>query len=78
MKETADYLGNTPAVCRASYIHPRVIDLFHGGVTINEDLQAIGEARIMVSWHSKERWRLPWSRCCETRRLPAPPPVASG
>ena len=43
VKETADYLGNTPAVCRASYIHPRVIDLFHGGVTINEELQAIGE-----------------------------------
>ena len=42
VKETADYLGNTPAVCRASYIHPRVIDLFHGGVTINEELQAIG------------------------------------
>ncbi len=43
VKETAEYLGNTPAVCRASYIHPRVIDLFHGGVTINEELQAIGE-----------------------------------
>ncbi|HEX4016560.1 MAG TPA: DNA topoisomerase IB [Frankiaceae bacterium] len=43
VKETSDYLGNTPAVCRASYIHPRVIDLFHGGVTIHEDLQSIGE-----------------------------------
>jgi DNA topoisomerase IB len=43
VKETAEYLGNTPAVCRASYIHPRVIDLFQGGVTINEELQAIGE-----------------------------------
>jgi DNA topoisomerase I len=43
VRETADYLGNTPAVCRASYIHPRVIDLFHGGVTISEDLQSIGD-----------------------------------
>ncbi len=43
VRETSDYLGNTPAVCRASYIHPRVIDLFHGGVTINEELQSIGE-----------------------------------
>ena len=43
VKETADYLGNTPAVCRASYIHPRVIDLFQGGVTIHEELQSIGE-----------------------------------
>src|ERR1700712_3848072 len=44
VKETADYLGNTPAVCRASYIHPRVIDLFMGGVTVQEDLDSIGEA----------------------------------
>src|ERR1700750_2473130 len=26
VKEVAHYLGNTPAVCRASYIDPRVID----------------------------------------------------
>lgn len=43
VKETAEYLGNTPAVCRASYIHPRVIDLFEGGVTIAEDLVSIGD-----------------------------------
>jgi DNA topoisomerase IB len=43
VKETSEYLGNTPTVCRASYIHPRVIDLFHGGVTILEELQSIGE-----------------------------------
>jgi DNA topoisomerase IB len=43
VKETAAYLGNTPAVCRASYIHPRVIDLFQGGVTIAEDLMLIGD-----------------------------------
>ena len=43
VKETADYLGNTPSVCRASYIHPRVIDLFMGGVTIAEDMEALGK-----------------------------------
>ncbi len=32
--ETARYLGNTPAVCRASYIDPRVFDRFQGGLTI--------------------------------------------
>ena len=32
--ETARYLGNTPAVCRASYIDPRVFDRFSGGLTI--------------------------------------------
>jgi DNA topoisomerase I len=30
----AAYLGNTPAVCRASYVDPRVIDRFQAGVTI--------------------------------------------
>ena len=34
IRETADYLGNTPAVCRASYIDPRVFDRFDGGLTI--------------------------------------------
>ena len=30
----AGYLGNTPAVCRASYVDPRVIDRYREGVTI--------------------------------------------
>ena len=30
----AQYLGNTPAVARASYIDPRVFDRYRGGVTI--------------------------------------------
>ncbi len=30
----AAYLGNTPAVCRASYVDPRVIDRFQAGTTI--------------------------------------------
>jgi DNA topoisomerase I len=34
VKEVADVLGNTPAVCRASYIDPRVIDRFLNGETI--------------------------------------------
>ena len=32
--EVAHYLGNTPAVCRRSYIDPRVIDRFNDGATI--------------------------------------------
>jgi DNA topoisomerase I len=35
VKETARYLGNTPAVCRASYIDPRVFDRYDGGLTIS-------------------------------------------
>jgi DNA topoisomerase-1 len=34
VKEVAGYLGNTPAVARASYIDPRVFDRFEGGLTI--------------------------------------------
>ncbi|MGH2865068.1 MAG: DNA topoisomerase IB [Solirubrobacteraceae bacterium] len=41
IKTVAAYLGNTPAVCRASYVDPRVIDRFQAGVTIAE---AVGRA----------------------------------
>jgi DNA topoisomerase IB len=34
VREVASYLGNTPAVCRASYIDPRVFDRFDGGATV--------------------------------------------
>jgi DNA topoisomerase-1 len=34
VNEVARFLGNTPAVCRASYIDPRVFDRFDGGVTV--------------------------------------------
>jgi DNA topoisomerase I len=42
IKETAHYLGNTPAVCRASYIDPRIFDAFRGGLVL--DPQVIEEA----------------------------------
>lgn len=42
IQEVAHYLGNTPAVCRASYVDPRVIDLYDAGVTIRWDLTQIG------------------------------------
>ena len=34
MIEVAEYLGNTPAIARSSYVDPRVIDLYEGGTTI--------------------------------------------
>jgi DNA topoisomerase I len=34
VRQVARYLGNTPAVCRASYIDPRVFDRFDGGLTV--------------------------------------------
>jgi DNA topoisomerase-1 len=38
VKETAHYLGNTPAVCRASYIDPRVFDAYRGGLVLDRDV----------------------------------------
>ncbi len=38
IKRVAERLGNTPAVCRSSYVDPRVLDRFRDGKTI--ELQA--------------------------------------
>jgi DNA topoisomerase I len=43
VKEVAYYLGNTPAVARASYIDPRVFDCFAEGRTIRPVLDELGE-----------------------------------
>jgi DNA topoisomerase-1 len=43
VKEVAYYLGNTPAVCRASYIDPRVFDRYRDGVTIGGALDRLGD-----------------------------------
>jgi DNA topoisomerase I len=36
--EVADYLGNTAAVARSSYVDPRIIDLFEDGRTVDPDI----------------------------------------
>jgi hypothetical protein len=43
VQEVAHYLGNTPAVCRASYIDPRVFDRYLSGWTIAGALGDIGD-----------------------------------
>lgn len=43
VREVAGYLGNTPAVARASYIDPRVIELYCEGITIAPMLGDLGE-----------------------------------
>ncbi|MFF3439185.1 DNA topoisomerase IB [Streptosporangium sp. NPDC002721] len=40
--EVAEYLGNTPAVARASYIDPRVIDAYNRGRTVASALDRLG------------------------------------
>jgi DNA topoisomerase I len=43
IQEVAHYLGNTPAVCRASYIDPRVFDRYQDGYTIGGALDRLGD-----------------------------------
>jgi DNA topoisomerase IB len=42
IKDVANYLGNTPAVCRSSYIDPRVFDRFRSGWTILGAIDSVG------------------------------------
>jgi DNA topoisomerase IB len=53
VREVADQLGNTPAVCRSSYIYPRIIDDYLAGVTIAPALEGLDEAK-MGEWEYRE------------------------
>jgi DNA topoisomerase IB len=41
----AEQLGNTPAVCKASYVDPRVVDRYESGETVADALAEAGRAR---------------------------------
>jgi DNA topoisomerase-1 len=41
IKTVAAYLGNTAAVCRGSYVDPRVIDRYNAGVTIARTIEGL-------------------------------------
>jgi DNA topoisomerase IB len=43
-REVARYLGNTPTVCRDSYIDPRIFERFYAGETIVVDLDALADS----------------------------------
>ncbi len=36
VKKVSEQLGNTPTVCRSSYIHPKIIKFYENGVTLEE------------------------------------------
>jgi len=38
-QEVAHYLGNTPAVCKSSYIDPRIVDHYQSGATIADVIE---------------------------------------
>jgi DNA topoisomerase IB len=40
----AEHLGNTPAVCKASYVDPRVVDRFENGETVADALEKAADA----------------------------------
>jgi DNA topoisomerase I len=42
VKNVSEYLGNTPSVCRSSYIDPRVFDRFDSGESIRPRLDELG------------------------------------
>lgn len=44
IKSTARQLGNTPAVCRKSYIHPDVLDAYQSGTLLRAMKQQVAEA----------------------------------
>ncbi|MBI2708146.1 MAG: DNA topoisomerase IB [Actinobacteria bacterium] len=48
VKEVAHYLGNTPAVCRKSYIDPRIVDRYHAGATVQDALVALEDDNVVV------------------------------
>ncbi|MCU1463341.1 MAG: topoisomerase [Acidimicrobiales bacterium] len=48
MDEVAHYLGNTPAVCRSSYVDSRLVDSYMAGSTIAAALVDVGGGRDRV------------------------------
>jgi DNA topoisomerase IB len=56
--EAADYLGDTPAVARSSYVDPRVIDRFEHGETIADWLPRPPHLDQLSTGGSKQRGRL--------------------
>ena len=43
VKAVSEYLGNTPAVCRKSYIDPKLLDRFDAGETIGAALDSLAD-----------------------------------
>lgn len=46
VKEVAQSIGNTPAVCRSSYIYPRVIDDYLAGITIAPAIEGLDQEKL--------------------------------
>jgi DNA topoisomerase IB len=55
IRTVAAYLGNTPAVCRASYVDPRVLDRFQAGRTIAPVLERLRNGPDMADQRTRGR-----------------------
>jgi DNA topoisomerase IB len=79
VKEVAGYLGNTPAVCRASYIDPRVFDAYQGGLIIArpvlEEATDAGPGQLAI--HQRELEEAVLDLIDERERSPALDKVAA-
>ena len=53
VKEVAASIGNTPAVCRSSYIYPRIIDDYLAGITIAPAIEGL-DAETLGEWEYRE------------------------
>jgi DNA topoisomerase-1 len=54
VQEVAHYLGNTPAVARASYIDPRVFDAYRAGLVIRPELQDVAPGELPIHHRAVE------------------------
>jgi DNA topoisomerase-1 len=79
VEEVATYLGNTPAVCRASYIDPRVFDAYQGGLIIArpvlEEATDAGPGQLAI--HQRELEEAVLDLIDERERSPALDKVAA-
>jgi DNA topoisomerase IB len=55
VKGVAHYLGNTPAVCKSSYIDPRVFDRYRSGWTIGGALSEAAGETLLADRRARER-----------------------
>lgn len=79
VKEVAGYLGNTPAVCRGSYIDPRLFDRYRSGLTIAGALDRLGDVQVLgePAHHAIERAVLELIRERRAERLELDAPGAA-
>ena len=67
VKKVAEQLGNTPSVCRSSYIHPTVIKSYENGVTL-EDFIKGRKRRINRAGNEYEREEKALMKLFENKR----------